>query len=168
MERQIRRRWEWRIRRVDQLCGTRAGGDPQADATSSTDTGHKGGGTDALWALGHPEKIIDYGYRAIHETSEKSKAVVRAFYGEGPQHSYFSSCSNGGRQALMEAQRYAADYDGLIAGAPSANFTRIAAGFTWDEQSLEADPGQLYPGQQVLLPLEGQPWLGMRRAGRSE
>jgi len=117
-------------------------------ATSSTDTGHKGGGTDAMWALGHPEKIVDYGYRAIHETSEKSKAVVRAFYGEGPQHSYFSGCSNGGRQALMEAQRYAADYDGLIAGAPSANFTRIAAGFTWDEQSLEADPASYIPANK--------------------
>ena len=114
-------------------------------ATSSTDTGHKGGATDATWALGHPEKIIDFGYRAIHETAEKSKSVIRAFYGEAPQHSYFSSCSNGGRQALMEAQRYAADYDGLIAGAPAANWTRIMAGFTWDEQSAEADPASYIP-----------------------
>ena len=114
-------------------------------ATSSTDTGHKGGGTDAKWALGHPEKIIDFGYRAIHETAEKSKAVIRAFYGEAPQRSYFSSCSNGGRQALMEAQRYAADYDGLIAGAPAANWTRIMAGFTWNQQSSEADPASHIP-----------------------
>src|ERR1700689_2845138 len=49
-------------------------------ASSSTDTGHKGGGTDASWALGHPEKIVDFGYRAIHETAERSKALVRAFY----------------------------------------------------------------------------------------
>jgi hypothetical protein len=117
-------------------------------AASSTDTGHKGGDTDARWALGHPEKIVDYGYRAIHETAENSKAVIHAFYGEGPQHSYFGSCSNGGRQALMEAQRYAADYNGLIAGAPAANFTRIAAGFTWDVQSLEADPASYIPADR--------------------
>ena len=114
-------------------------------ATSSTDTGHKGNAAEATWALGHPEKVVDFGYRAIHETAEKSKAVIRAFYGEGPQHSYFSSCSNGGRQALMEAQRYPADYDGLIAGAPAANWTRIMAGFTWDEQSLEADSASYIP-----------------------
>jgi len=114
-------------------------------ATSSTDTGHKGSAIDAKWALGHPEKIVDFGYRAIHETAEKSKAVIRAFYGEAPQHSYFSSCSNGGRQALMEAQRYPADYDGLIAGAPAANWTRIMAGFTWNQQSSEADPSSHIP-----------------------
>jgi len=117
-------------------------------ATSSTDTGHKGGATDAMWALGHPEKIVDFGYRAIHETAERSKEVIRAFYGEGPRHSYFSSCSNGGRQALMEAQRYAADYDGLIAGAPAAYWTRIMAGFTWDEQSLEADTASYIPANK--------------------
>jgi hypothetical protein len=117
-------------------------------AASSTDTGHKGIGTNATWALGHPEKITDYGYRAIHETAEKSKVVIRAFYGEGPQHSYFSSCSNGGRQALMEAQRYPADYDGLLAGAPAANNTRIVAGFTWDVQSLEADPASYIPADR--------------------
>lgn len=98
-------------------------------ATASTDTGHKAGGTDAAWALGHPEKIIDYGYRAIHETTEKAKTLIRAFYGEPAKHSYFSSCSNGGRQALMEAQRFPSDYDGIIAGAPAAHFTHIAALF---------------------------------------
>jgi hypothetical protein len=98
-------------------------------ATSSTDTGHKAPGTDAQWALGHPEKVIDYGHRAIHETAEKAKAILRAFYGEPANHSYFSSCSNGGREALMEAQRYPTDYDGIIAGAPAANLTRIAALF---------------------------------------
>jgi tannase/feruloyl esterase len=117
-------------------------------ASSSTDTGHEASTGNAEWALGHPEKIIDFGYRAIHETAEKSKAVIRAFYGEGPQHSYFSSCSNGGRQALMEAQRYAADYDGLIAGAPAANFTRMAAGFTWNVQSVEADPASYIPADR--------------------
>jgi tannase/feruloyl esterase len=99
-------------------------------ATASTDTGHKATGiVDAQWAAGHPEKLVDFGYRAIHETAERAKTLIRAFYGESAAHSYFSSCSNGGRQALMEAQRFPADYDGIIAGAPAANFTAIAALF---------------------------------------
>ncbi len=94
-------------------------------AAASTDTGHQGGDFDAAWALGHPEKIIDFGHRAIHETTLGAKAIVRAFYGSLPQRSYFSSCSNGGRQALMEAQRYPADYDGIISGAPANYWTRL-------------------------------------------
>jgi hypothetical protein len=109
-------------------------------AASSTDTGHKGGMVDAKWALGHPEKVVDYGYRAVHETAEQSKAVIHAFYGETPKHSYFSSCSNGGREALMEAQRFPADYDGIIAGAPAGSITHILAAFTLDIQATEADP----------------------------
>ena len=98
-------------------------------ATASTDTGHKASGIDAQWALGHPEKIVDYGHRAIHETADKAKTLIRAFYGDPAKHSYFSGCSNGGRQALMEAQRYPDDYDGIIVGAPAADFTRTAALF---------------------------------------
>src|SRR5438309_4295591 len=92
-------------------------------AAAATDTGHHADGTDASWALDHPQKVIDFGYRAIHETAEKAKALLAAFYGDRPKHSYFSSCSNGGRQALMEAQRYPADYDGIIAGAPANYWT---------------------------------------------
>jgi feruloyl esterase len=114
-------------------------------ASSSTDTGHKGDATDARWALGHTEKIVDFGYRAVHETAENSKAIIHEFYGEDLKHSYFSSCSNGGRQALMEAQRYPADYDGIIAGAPAASFTHIIASFTWDLQAAEVDPASYIP-----------------------
>jgi feruloyl esterase len=114
-------------------------------AGSSTDTGHQAGGTDARWALGHPEKISDYGYRAIHETAEKSKAIIRQFYGDAPKRSYFSSCSNGGREALMEAQRYPADYDGIIAGAPAANLTRIVGAFTWNLLATTVDPASYIP-----------------------
>ena len=118
-------------------------------ATSSTDTGHRGGGTDARWALGHPEKIVDYGYRAIHETAEASKAIIRAFYGDGPRHSYFSSCSNGGREALMEAQRFPADYDGIIAGAPANNFTHVLAAFTVNIQATEAGAASYIPAAKL-------------------
>jgi feruloyl esterase len=101
-------------------------------AASTTDTGHTGIATDAKWAFGHPEKIVDFGHRAVHETAETSKAIIRAFYGEPAKFAYFSSCSNGGRQALMEAQRYPADYDGIIAGAPAHNFTRLVSAFAWN------------------------------------
>ncbi len=94
-------------------------------ATASTDTGHEAGGTDAGWALNHPEKIADFGYRGIHETAVVAKALINAFYGEAPKRSYFNSCSNGGRQALMEAQRYPEDYDGILAGAPANYWTHL-------------------------------------------
>jgi hypothetical protein len=117
----------------------------QGYATSSTDTGHQAGVTDARWALGHIEKVVDFGYRAVHETAEKSKVIVRAFYGSPAKHSYFSSCSNGGRQGLMEAQRYPEDYDGIIAGAPAANFTHVLAGFTLNLQALDSGPASYIP-----------------------
>jgi Tannase and feruloyl esterase len=94
-------------------------------ATASTDTGHEDSGTSAQWALNHPEKIVDFGHRAIHETAIGAKAIIHTFYGEDPKKSYFNSCSNGGRQALMEAQRYPADYDGIIAGAPANYWTHL-------------------------------------------
>jgi hypothetical protein len=98
-------------------------------AAASTDTGHEATGQtpNAEWALKHPEKIADFGYRAIHETAVTAKHVIAAFYGDAPQHSYFNSCSNGGRQALMEAERYPADYDGIIAGAPANYWTHLLA-----------------------------------------
>jgi hypothetical protein len=106
-------------------------------AASSTDTGHEGSAITATWALDHPQKITDFGYRAIHETAENAKKLIKAYYGNDPKHSYFSSCSNGGRQALMEAQRYPADYDGIIAGAPALTFTHIATDFLWNLQATD-------------------------------
>lgn len=116
-------------------------------ATASTDTGHSGGS--AEWALGHPEKIVDYGHRAIHEMTVKAKLIIKAFYGAGPNRSYFASCSNGGRQALMEAQRYPNDYDGIIAGAPANAFTQILTGFAWNMKNTLADPASYIPAKKL-------------------
>lgn len=116
-------------------------------ATASTDTGHMG--NDASWALGHPEKIVDYGHRAIHEMTVAAKAIIKAFYGDGPKKSYFASCSNGGRQALMEVQRYPNDYDGLIAGAPANYFTHILTGFAWNMLQTQADPANYIPSSKL-------------------
>jgi hypothetical protein len=90
-------------------------------AASATDDGHQGG-TGATWAIGHPEKLIDFGYRAVHETSLQSKAIIQALLGRAPSRSYFNGCSDGGREALMEAQRYPEEFDGIIAGAPASEW----------------------------------------------
>jgi Tannase and feruloyl esterase len=116
-------------------------------AAASTDTGHSGG--DASWALNHPEKLVDYGHRAIHEMTEKAKLVIKAFYGDGPKRSYFASCSNGGRQALMDAQRYPNDYDGIIAGAPANAFAQILTGFAWNMQLTLSDPASYIPAKKL-------------------
>ncbi len=94
-------------------------------ATASTDTGHKGG--NALFGIGHPEKITDYAYRSVHEMTVTSKALIREFYGEKPRLSYWNGCSTGGRQGLMEAQRYPEDYDGIVAGAPANYHSHLHA-----------------------------------------
>ena len=86
-------------------------------AVSGTDTGHVASVTDARWAIGHPEKVADFGWRAIHETAAASKAIAQAYYGRAPSHAYFSGCSDGGREALMEAQRFPEDYDGIVSVA---------------------------------------------------
>ena len=86
-------------------------------AGASTDTGHVG--NTAAFAVGHPEKLIDMGYRAVHEMTVQGKSIVNAFYGSAPKVSMFNGCSQGGRQAITEANRYPADYDAIIAGAPA-------------------------------------------------
>ena len=96
-------------------------------ATSSTDTGHKGG--NASFAVGHPEKLIDFAHRAVHEMTVKSKAIIAAYYDRAPRLSYWNGCSTGGRQGLMEAQRYPDDFDAVLAGAPANYQTHL---HTWD------------------------------------
>lgn len=121
----------------------------QGYASAATDTGHAAPGTDASWALGHPEKIIDYAYRAIHEMTSVGKATVKAFYGGGAKRSYFASCSNGGRQALMEAQRYPEDYDGILAGAPANYWTHLLSSALWDAQATTLEASSYIPSSKV-------------------
>ena len=80
-------------------------------ATAGSDAGHQAQGEDASWAFGHPEKITDFGWRAVHLTAERAKDVVKAYYGKTATKAYFDSCSDGGREALMEAERFPEDYD---------------------------------------------------------
>ena len=114
-------------------------------AVSGTDTGHDAAVIDARWAVGHPEKVVDFGWRAIHETAVASKAIVQAYYGRAATHAYFAGCSNGGREALMEAQRFPDDYDGIVAGAPANYWTGLMANAAWDQQALTAEPGARSP-----------------------
>jgi hypothetical protein len=88
-------------------------------AAAGTDDGHSDPvNTDASWALNHPQKIIDFGYRSTHLTAVAAKEVIQAFYGDRPKYSYFEGCSQGGQEALMEAQRFPDDYDGIVSGDP--------------------------------------------------
>jgi hypothetical protein len=121
----------------------------QGYATGGTDTGHAGNGTDARWATGHPEKVIDFGNRAVHEMTQKSKAIAAAFYGKPAQHAYFAACSDGGREALMEAQRFPDDYDGILAGAPANNWTHLLTNAVHNAQSLLIDPASYIPSSKL-------------------
>src|SRR5262249_29947512 len=96
-------------------------------ATASTDTGHSRG--DSKIGQGHPEKIVDWAYRAIHVMTDAAKLIVRNHAGRFPERAYFNGCSSGGHQALSEAQRYPDDYDGIIAGDPAHNRIRQTFAF---------------------------------------
>lgn len=99
-------------------------------ATASTNTGHEvSPGTNAAkFAFDKPEQLIDFAYRAHHETAMQAKALVQAFYGKPAERSYFIGCSSGGYEGLMSAQRFPTDYDGIVAGMPANNWTRLMAG----------------------------------------
>ncbi len=118
-------------------------------ATAGTDDGHAAG-NDANWTIGHPEKVIDFGYRAVHETSVDAKQIVEAFYGKKLVRSYFVGCSDGGREALMEAQRYPEDFVGIVAGSPANNWTRLQAGGVWNERALKDEPGSEIPPAKLM------------------
>lgn len=116
---------------------------------TATDAGHRGSPTEAAWALGHPEKVIDFGYRGIHEMTRVARAVTQAYYAKAPERSYFAGCSDGGREALMEAQRYPEDYDGILAGAPANYWTRLLTLAAADTQALTRDAASFVPAAKI-------------------
>ena len=112
-------------------------------ATSGTDTGHQGNGIKADWALDNMEREVNFGFMAIHRTAEVSKVIILHYYGIEPVRSYFLGCSRGGGQALMEAQRYPDDFDGIVSGAPAIFWPATGAKFIADIQKDYPDPQHL-------------------------
>jgi feruloyl esterase len=117
-------------------------------ATASTDTGHTG--DDVIFGKGHPEKVVDFGWRAIHVMTATAKLIVRSATGKFADKSYFVGCSSGGHQALSEAQRFPDDYDGIIAGAPANNRIRQTFGFMWSWAATHRADGTAILDQTVL------------------
>ena len=118
-------------------------------AAANSDTGHEGGG--ASFAVGHPEKVIDFGYRAVHEMTVMAKAILAAYYGVAPKHSYWNGCSTGGKQGLTEAQRFPRDYDGIIAGAPANFFSHLIVSGLWIAQATRQNSGPYIPKEKLPL-----------------
>jgi hypothetical protein len=119
-------------------------------AVAQTNTGHdsrKEPG--ATFVLSNPEKAIDYAYRAVHLTAETSKYITKDYYGKSISHSYWNSCSNGGRQGLIEAQRFPEDFDGIVANAPWVDQTGFTIGAMWNQKALSETP--VTPAKLALL-----------------
>jgi len=119
----------------------------------STDTGHTEEGYS--WASGHPEKLVDWGYRAVHETVVAAKQLIQSYYGKPVQYAYWSSCHNGGNQGLNEAQRYPDDFDGIVAGDPAYYVSRLQAGSLYIGWVSLKDgtraPGYISPGKYPAM-----------------
>lgn len=112
-------------------------------AAVSTDTGHTRPG--AAFAVGHPEKLIDFAYRAVHEMTVAAKTLAAAFYGNPPKYAYWNGCSTGGRQGLTAAQRYPEDFDAVIAGSPANYATRQTFGQVWMWRATHGDAASAIP-----------------------
>jgi feruloyl esterase len=125
----------------------------QGYVTASTDTGHQAPGHE--WAMGHPERLVDWTHRAVHETTVVAKHLIEAFYGRPPKYSYFDGCHNGGRQGLVEAQRYPEDYDGILSGDPAFYLTHLQTGseyLSWVALKDGVDtPGYIPPSKYPAL-----------------
>ncbi|MDE3109074.1 MAG: tannase/feruloyl esterase family alpha/beta hydrolase [Acidobacteriota bacterium] len=118
-------------------------------ATSSTDTGHQGKGSDTAWAFRQPGLIADFAYRAVHEMTVISKAVISAYYGKPQRFSFFNGCSTGGRQGLTEAQRYPDDYNGILSGDPVINYTHLQAAHLSIALRTRKVPGSYFPPDRL-------------------
>ncbi|HWW63979.1 MAG TPA: tannase/feruloyl esterase family alpha/beta hydrolase [Sphingomonadaceae bacterium] len=120
-------------------------------AVASTDTGHSGNGLTAEWAVGHPEKLIDFAYRAVHVMTVTAKQVVRDFFGAAPRTSLWNSCSTGGRQGLMAAYRYPDDYDAISAMAPANPMTDLMTQTMWTGYQALRSPAAALPPTKLAL-----------------
>lgn len=125
----------------------------RGNAAAMSDTGHKASQFDASWALGHPEKVVDYGYRSTRATADAARLLIAGYYHRPARRRYFIGCSNGGRQALMAAQRYPTDWDGIIAGSPAVQWTRQLAAFAAIQHRLRS-------GAQNWIPAARLPAIG--------
>lgn len=112
-------------------------------ASAGTDSGHTAQAEDASWAHEQPVRVEDWAHRATHVTTEAARELIGVFYGRSAERSYFSGCSNGGREALIQAIRYPNDYDGIISGAPAAAWTEIMSGFVSNVRAVNAPGAQL-------------------------
>jgi Tannase and feruloyl esterase len=148
--------WNWKLESVGN--GAWAGSISYRDlaaaitagyAAASTDTGHTE--TTAAFVVGHPERLIDFAYRAVHEMTVAAKAIIVGYYGSGAVRAYFNGCSTGGRQALAEAQRYPADYDGIIAGAAANYPTHLQGAQVWTTKITNEDDGYIPPAKYTLI-----------------
>jgi hypothetical protein len=120
----------------------------------ATNTGHNGSMQDHGWAKGHPQRVTDYAWRAIHLSTVAAKQLTTAIYGRGPDKSYFVGCSGGGRQGLMQAARFPEDYDGILAGAPAANFSELAMALTNASQVQLSSGSEIRRDQMKFLQAE--------------
>ena len=116
-------------------------------AASATDDGHHGGS--ASFVVGHPEKLIDFAYRAEHEMALEAKSLIKAFYGRTPQYSYWNGCSGGGREGLLQAARYPDEFDGVIAGDPAD--VRRNAWALWLANATFKDPADYIPPSKYAM-----------------
>ncbi len=109
----------------------------QGYAVVSNNTGHDNGAEpNSSFAFNNKQEFFDYAYRAIHVTANASKTLTLAFYGKPQKHVYFEGCSTGGRQGMLEAQRYPADFDGIVIGSPAIDFTKLNVAHIWTEKHL--------------------------------
>jgi len=108
---------------------------------AQTNTGHDSRKeTGATFVLSNPQKAIDYAYRAVHLTAVTAKDITKDYYGKPASRSYWNSCSNGGRQGLLEAQRFPEDFDGIVANAPWVDQTGFTIGAMWNQKALTQAP----------------------------
>jgi Tannase and feruloyl esterase len=129
--------------------GAMAAGLARGYATASNDTGHQGGS--GSFVVGHPEKLIDFGYRSMHEMAVFSKTIIQTFYNRTPQLSYYQGCSTGGRQGLMEAQRFPDDFDAIIAGAPVNNVLHLNINSVSRQVDLLREPASILPPNKLTM-----------------